>query len=176
MPEVLWTMLDMDNSHWLSEAVDETKNSKPSRDQGIFIRGFKICDKHTALARIVYRNWLKQCDDGFTHIPLSDKQVIPRSGRVGDRLGEDTDKDKDGQDKPPGSHQDPSSGPPDNSPTSSKDRNTTHFNPSGPSDRNTNPSDSLTMDFSALGLDIDEDLALYLQQNCDKVCMSITPR
>ncbi|KAF8513081.1 hypothetical protein JB92DRAFT_3116659 [Gautieria morchelliformis] len=155
------------------ETIDRTKDLKPLQDQGIFIRGFKICDKHTALARIFCRKLLEHCDDGFIHIPPSDKQVNPRSGKVGDRPREDRDKDKDkdGEGKPPGpgSHQDPSSGSPDNSLTSSKDKGRAHFSLGGASDRNTSPSDSSNMDFSALGLEIDEDLALYLQLNCNKM-------
>ncbi|KAF8502395.1 hypothetical protein JB92DRAFT_3145982 [Gautieria morchelliformis] len=142
-------------------------NLKRSPDQGIFIRGFKVCDKHTALARIHYRKLL-QCDDGFEIFKLlypSDVQAIPQSGRVwgGPRGSKDGDKDKSGEGKPPGpgSHQDPSSGS-DNSLTS-KDNGMAQVNPSGAS---TGSSDSLN---SALGLNMDEDLIGYLQLNCNKV-------
>ena len=156
------------------------------QDQAIFIRGYKICDRHTGLARIRHRKCLKYDKNGFILIPPRDEEVIRGSSR------QDEDEDKEGD--PSGSHQDHPSRPPNNPSSSFSDgKGGASSSTSGGSDGNSSPSsenkggesstrsrgsdgnstssDSVNMDASELGTHIDEDLALYLRLNCDKVCI-----
>ena len=146
-----------------------------SRDQGIFIRGYKLCDRHTGLSRVHHRKCSKYDKDGFIPIPPRDEEIIGGISRGEDSSKGDDDEDKEGDSS--GSRQVRPSGRPSNSSSPSSNGNGNGgatSSTSGRSDRNSSPSDSEKMDSLELSIDADEDLALYLQLVCNKVCTLVT--
>ncbi|KAF8501366.1 hypothetical protein JB92DRAFT_2975718 [Gautieria morchelliformis] len=165
------------------------------RDQGVFIRGYKICDRHTGLALLFHWGDCGSDEHGFDLIkPGSHKggdnpgpgganpgpggnnpgpgggspgpgggSPGPGGGSPGPGGGSPgpaSDKDKTG---PSRSRQDLPSGPPGNSSLSSSEgEDVARFGTGGLSDRNTGLSHLSTKD-SKVGIDVDEDLDLYLQ-------------
>ena len=163
------------SSKWCAADVKHRSmrgGSTAVRDQGIFIRGYKICDRHTGLARIFHRNCMKDAKDGFTPIaPRDEEDVNTGDDNTGDDStgsGDDEDTERD----PSDSHQDPLSEPPNNpSPSSSEGKDGESSSTTRTSDGGSGPSDSANNDPSESIIGIDEDLALYLQLSCDKVYM-----
>jgi hypothetical protein len=128
-----------------------------------------MCDRHTGLARILHRTCLKQDKDGFTRIAPYDELAVR-----GTRSNQDdaSDNDQDRRDDPASGNY-PPSGPPSNpSSSSSKGKDGSAFGQSGTSNENSGPSDSSDISLSNPAYDIDKDLDVYLQLNCDKVCIS----
>lgn len=151
---------------------DFEAGSKAIRDQGIFIRGYKICDRRTWRARVWSRKRSKpECDkDGFTVlIPIKEMHETCR----GDDTPGGDDQDTEGD--PSGRHPDHPSGWSNNSsPSSSEGKGRANSSTSGRSDGNSSPSDSANVDHSENSIDVDEDPAFYTHFNCNNVCIFIS--
>jgi hypothetical protein len=154
----------------MAEARGDTValSPSPTRDQCVFLRGYKICDRNTWITRRLWRK-KKRPYDGFVHVSQQNDKQDPGSGPSGSQGPPSgaSDDHRGSQPSPPGGDGGSVTG----------DSSGSEFDEQGSKRSSDSPglSETGSLDSESFDNVIDEDPDVYMQSSYEKVDELIQP-